>query len=48
MTPIGSVPSSMAAGTGKYSFMDFVKLGTPLTIILLILTILVTPIFFPM
>lgn len=48
MTPIGSVPSSMAAGAGQYRFMDFVKLGTPLTILLLIITILLTPLFFPM
>jgi di/tricarboxylate transporter len=48
LTPIGSVPSSMAAGAGKYTFMDFVKLGTPLTIILLVMTIALTPIFFPM
>ena len=48
LTPIGSVPSSMAAGAGKYSFMDFVKLGTPLTVILLIMTLVLTPIFFPM
>ncbi len=35
-------------GPGKYKFIDFIKIGMPLTIILVILIILLVPVFWPL
>ncbi|NPV27262.1 MAG: SLC13/DASS family transporter [Firmicutes bacterium] len=48
MTPIGSAPTAMVLGPGKYHFMDYVKTGTPITIVLYVLSIILIPMFYPM
>lgn len=40
--------SVLVYGAGKYRFMDFIKAGLPLTIILVIITILLVPVFWPL
>jgi di/tricarboxylate transporter len=40
--------SVLVYGAGKYKFMDFIKAGLPLTIILVIITILLVPVFWPL
>ncbi|MCM8568612.1 SLC13 family permease [Gramella jeungdoensis] len=35
-------------GPGKYKFMDFIKAGVPLTVILLTIILLLVPVFWPM
>lgn len=35
-------------GPGKYKFIDFIKIGLPLTIILVIIILMVTPYYWPM
>ncbi|WP_026933265.1 SLC13 family permease [Christiangramia echinicola] len=35
-------------GPGKYKFMDFIKAGVPLTIILLVIIMILVPIFWPL
>jgi di/tricarboxylate transporter len=40
--------SVLVYGPGKYKFMDFIKAGLPLTIILVIITILLVPFFWPL
>ncbi|WP_373074607.1 SLC13 family permease [Zeaxanthinibacter enoshimensis] len=35
-------------GPGKYKFIDFIKIGVPLTIILVIIIILMVPLFWPL
>jgi di/tricarboxylate transporter len=40
--------SVLVYGPGKYRFMDFIKAGLPLTIILVIITILLVPVFWPL
>lgn len=35
-------------GPGKYKFIDFIKVGAPLTIILVVLIILLVPVFWPL
>jgi di/tricarboxylate transporter len=47
MTPIGYQTNLLIYGPGGYRFSDFLKVGTPLTILLAILTTLVVPIFWP-
>jgi len=47
MTPISSPVNSLVVGPGGYRFMDFVKIGVPFSLIVLIIGIIFIPIFFP-
>ncbi len=40
--------SVLVYGPGKYKFIDFIKAGLPLTIILVIITVLLVPVFWPL
>ena len=44
-TPIGYQTNLMVYGPGKYRFIDFVKMGLPLTILVGITTVLLVPVF---
>ncbi|MGB5325128.1 MAG: SLC13 family permease [Pseudomonadales bacterium] len=43
-TPIGYQTNLMVYGPGEYQFMDFVKIGAPLTVLVGIATVLIVPI----
>lgn len=45
ITPISTPPNTMTLAAG-YRFMDYVKLGTPLNILMYILNILLIPLIF--
>ena len=47
MTPMGYQTNVLIYGPGGYRFTDFLKVGTPLTIILAILTTVLIPVFWP-
>src|SRR5215475_13024634 len=47
MTPISSPVNTLVLGPGNYTFGDFVKLGVPFTIIVLLVTILMVPWLYP-
>ena len=47
MTPFSHKANLIVMGAGGYRSMDYVKVGTPLTIILLVLMTLLVPVFFP-
>ncbi len=47
ISPVSYQTNLMVYGPGKYSFSDFVKIGVPLSLLVGVLTIFVTPIFFP-
>jgi di/tricarboxylate transporter len=47
MTPMGYQTNVLIYGPGGYRFTDYLKVGTPLTILLGILTTLLVPIFWP-
>ena len=46
-TPIASPTNSLVMTAGGYKFMDFVKVGVPLQIVMFIVMMLVVPFFFP-
>lgn len=46
ITPTGYQTNLMVWGPGGYSFGDFVKMGIPMTLIVGVMTILLTPVFF--
>lgn len=46
-TPICTPPNAMVMNAGHYTFMDYVKVGLPLQLIMGIVAILVIPLFFP-
>ena len=46
-TPICTPPNAMVMNAGHYNFMDYVKVGVPLQLIMGIVAILTIPLFFP-
>lgn len=46
-SPVGTPPNTLVLGPGKYSFMDYVKSGTGLVIVCLIVSVIVIPIVWP-
>ncbi|WP_373046756.1 SLC13 family permease [Vulgatibacter sp.] len=47
MTPIGYQTNTFIYGPGGYRFIDFLRVGGPLNLVLAMVTTLVLPIFFP-
>ncbi|MFG1396209.1 SLC13 family permease [Roseixanthobacter pseudopolyaromaticivorans] len=48
MTPISSPVNTLVVGPGQYSFGDFVKVGVPFTIVAMIVSVFLIPIFLPL
>lgn len=46
-TPVASPTNALVLNAGGYKFKDFVKVGVPLQLFLLVITIIVIPLFFP-
>lgn len=47
MSPFSTPPNALVMPAGQYTFMDYVKVGTPLQLALGLLMIFVIPLFFP-
>jgi di/tricarboxylate transporter len=47
MTPISSPVNALVAGPGDYTFFDFVKLGVPFALLVLLVGVLLVPILLP-
>ncbi|WBQ13944.1 SLC13 family permease [Hyphomonadaceae bacterium BL14] len=47
-TPIGYQTNTLVYNAGGYKFMDFVRIGLPLNIILAVVAVIVIPIFWPL
>ena len=48
MSPVGHPANVLVMGPGGYRFKDYVKVGLPLTLVVLIVTLLVLPIVWPL
>jgi di/tricarboxylate transporter len=48
LTPIGYQTNTMVYGPGGYRFSDYVRLGLPLTLVVIGLTVWLVPIFWPL
>lgn len=47
MTPVSSPVNTLVVGPGGYRFMDFVRVGVPLAVAALIVTVLLVPLLLP-
>lgn len=47
MTPVSSPVNTLVLGPGGYKFSDFIKIGVPFTVIVMMISILIVPILFP-
>lgn len=47
MSPFSTPPNALVMPAGQYTFMDYVKVGAPLQLLLGVLMILTIPLFFP-
>lgn len=47
MTPVSSPVNTLVVVPGNYRFVDFVKVGVPLTVLVMITTVLIVPWVFP-
>lgn len=47
MTPFSHKANLLVMGAGGYHARDYLRVGTPLTVVLLVLLVLLIPIFFP-
>lgn len=48
MTPIASPVNLLVMGPGQYRFIDFLKIGSPFTLLVLMVSLLLVPLFFPL
>ena len=47
LSPVGHSANILVMGPGGYRFLDYTKVGIPLTIVVLLISLLVVPIFWP-
>ena len=47
MTPVSSPVNTLVLGPGKYTFSDFVKIGVPFTLLVMVVCVLLIPVLFP-
>jgi di/tricarboxylate transporter len=47
-TPIAHPANILVMGPGGYRFIDYLKIGGPLTLVILVVILLVVPIFWPL
>ncbi|SEA60400.1 SLC13 family permease [Alkalimonas amylolytica] len=48
MTPVSSPINTLVLQPGKYKFFDFVRIGTPFTLLVLLVSVLLVPLLFPL
>ena len=48
MTPVSSPVNTLVVGPGNYAFGDFVKIGVPFTLVVMIVSVILVPILLPL
>ncbi len=48
MTPVSSPVNTLVVGPGNYAFGDFIRIGVPFTLVVLLLTVLLVPVALPL
>lgn len=46
-TPVGTPPNTLVLGPGNYKFMDYVKVGTPLILVMFVVSVALIPMIWP-
>ncbi|MGV3070162.1 hypothetical protein ACEE86_19745 [Proteus mirabilis] len=47
MTPVSSPVNTLILEPGGYKFADFIKIGVPFTIIVMLISVFLIPLLFP-
>ncbi len=47
ISPVSYQTNLMVYKPGEYTFLDFVKIGVPISILVGVITVFLTPVFFP-
>ncbi|MDR2549142.1 MAG: SLC13 family permease [Desulfobulbus sp.] len=47
MTPVSSPVNTLVVGPGRYTFFDFVRIGVPLTLLVMLVTVILVPLVLP-
>ncbi len=47
LSPVGHAANVLVMGPGRYRFSDYVKVGLPLTLVVLVIVLIILPIFWP-
>lgn len=47
MTPVSSPVNTLVLGPGNYQFSDFIKIGVPFTLMVMVVCVLLIPVLFP-
>ncbi len=48
MTPISSPVNTLVVGPGNYGFGDFVKVGVPFSVVVMVVSVLLVPWLLPL
>lgn len=48
LSPVAHPANVLIMGPGGYRFADYIKVGVPLTLVVLVVVLLVLPIFWPL
>ncbi len=48
MTPVSSPVNTLVLGPGQYRFSDFIRIGVPFTLIVMVISVLLVPLIFPL
>ena len=48
MTPISSPVNTLVLGPGRYRFSDFVRIGVPFTVLVMLVSVVMVPWVFPL
>ncbi|SUB83113.1 Na(+)/dicarboxylate symporter [Pragia fontium] len=47
MTPVSSPVNTMVLGPGGYKFSDFIRIGVPFTLLVMVISVVIIPLLFP-